>query len=51
MVEHELGHVAGSPTSDASVDALMSGLLPTGVRRIATAADIDALFASPGSLI
>ncbi len=33
VVEHELGHLAGLADLDASLDALMSGALPVGVRR------------------
>lgn len=45
VLEHELGHVAGLRDLDVSLDDLMSGILPTGVRRPPSAADLDALFA------
>jgi len=44
VVEHELGHVAGVGDLDAVSDDLMSGVLGTGVRRIAS--HVDAVMAS-----
>ena len=38
VVEHELGHFAGLGNLGASSDALMSGVLGTGVRRDPAAA-------------
>jgi hypothetical protein len=49
VVEHELGHTAGLADLDASATSLMSGQLPTGVRRDVTPADVDAVFSSAGS--
>jgi hypothetical protein len=46
VVEHELGHVLGLEDLDSSVESLMSGTLPTGVRRGLSAAELDALFAT-----
>jgi hypothetical protein len=43
VVEHELGHVIGLPDVSSSLDSLMSGALPEGVRRDAT---VDALFST-----
>jgi hypothetical protein len=45
VVEHELGHVAGLSDLDPSATSLMSGMLPTGVRRDVTANEVDAIFA------
>ena len=37
VVEHELGHVLGLDDLDASLDALMSAKLGSGVRRLPSA--------------
>jgi hypothetical protein len=39
VVEHELGHVAGLGDLDGAANDVMSGLLGTGIRRNASAAD------------
>jgi hypothetical protein len=46
VVEHELGHRVGLSDLDASATSVMSGQLPTDVRRDVTTADVDAVFAS-----
>jgi len=43
-VGHELGHVLGLADLDASLDDLMSGALPTGLRRCPTHVEFDAVF-------
>jgi RHS repeat-associated protein len=48
VVEHELGIVAGLQDLDSSNTDLMSGQLATGIRRVPTAADVDAIFAADG---
>jgi hypothetical protein len=50
VVEHELGSVAGLKDldPDPSTTDLMSGQLAAGVRRVPTAADVDAIFAAGG---
>ena len=45
VVEHELGHVAGLGDLDPSLDDLMSSSLSKGIRRQASASDVDAVFA------
>jgi hypothetical protein len=45
VIEHELGHFAGLGDLDTAASDLMSGSLPTGVRRAATANEVDAVFA------
>jgi hypothetical protein len=45
VVAHELGHIAGLPDVDSSVDDLMSATLATGERRLPTTADVDAVLA------
>jgi hypothetical protein len=45
VVAHELGHIAGLPDVDSSIDDLMSGNLAIGVCRIPTVADVDAVLA------
>jgi hypothetical protein len=45
VVEHELGIAAGLKDLDPSSTDLMSGRLATGVRRLPSAADVDAIFA------
>jgi len=45
VVEHELGHVAGLDDLAPAGTSLMSGVLPTGVRRSATVSEVDAIFA------
>jgi len=45
VVEHELGHVAELDDLNSSATSLMSGMLPTGVRRNVTANEVDAIFA------
>jgi len=44
VVEHELGNVVGLKDLDSSTTDLMSGQLAAGVRRVPTAADVDAIF-------
>jgi hypothetical protein len=46
VVEHELGSVAGLKDLDPFTTDLMSGQLAVGVRRVPTAADVDAIFAA-----
>jgi hypothetical protein len=48
VVEHELGIVAGLKDLDSSTTDLMSGQLAAGIRRVPTAADVDAIFAIGG---
>jgi hypothetical protein len=48
VVEHELGHVAGLADLAPSSTDLMSGQLAAGIRRVPTAADVDAIFAAGG---
>jgi hypothetical protein len=45
VVEHELGHVAGLSDLDSSLSDLMSSTLGKGIRRNASASDVDAVFA------
>jgi hypothetical protein len=49
VVEHELGHTVGLEDLDPWANDLMSGTLATGLRRSATKADVDALFAADAS--
>jgi hypothetical protein len=42
---HELGHVAGLPDIFSPDSGLMDGTLTLGVRRLPTAAEIDAVLA------
>ncbi|HZT82463.1 MAG TPA: hypothetical protein VFA26_19700, partial [Gemmataceae bacterium] len=46
VVAHEMGHALGLPDVDATLypASVMGDLLPLGVRRLPTAADVDALF-------
>ncbi len=46
VVEHALGSVAGLQDQDSSSTDLMSGQLAAGIRRVPTAADVDAIFAA-----
>ena len=45
VVEHELGHLAGLDDLDSVVSDLMSNSLSTGLRRSATAREVDAVLA------
>ena len=49
VVENELGHAAGLGDPDSSATSLMSDMLPTGVRRLPGANEVDAIFAEPGT--
>jgi hypothetical protein len=46
VVLHELGHSLGLGDLDASAASLMSSELPTGVQRLAGAAEVDAVLAA-----
>ena len=48
VVEHELGHVAGLNDLVAASPDIMNGQLGVGLRRLPSAADMDALFAQGG---
>jgi cyclophilin family peptidyl-prolyl cis-trans isomerase len=48
VVEHELGHVAGLSDLVAASPDIMNGQLGVGLRRLPSAADVDALFAQGG---
>ena len=50
VVQHELGHVLGLADADSAADTLMSATLPTGMRRNATPAEVDTLFARKDAL-
>lgn len=52
VVMHELGHTLGlsDDYSDPAADHIMNGWLPTGTRRLPTAADLDGLFADEHAL-
>lgn len=48
VVAHELGHMAGLDDQALAAEGLMAGTLTPGLRRTPGAAEIDALFGTPG---